>query len=297
MAEQKQSKNNWTSQTEDRDLLNELLYEKMYSYDILAEGEQEYLLRATPSEDKLNIDLMIDGESTQVYVPKFLAQQFNSKATIMAKWETGYKLWAYRFDPVLNYLGFFSCEGVKETALTKHEEKKVKTLELDYPTFRDEFKKYEMIHYFNTFSRSKNLENGRQELENIEKCLNVYYEYFENEGKALFETYYPKHLDQTKEGKPNILSNGKSEMIRVLRPHLSIAMLVQTLPYLKHSSRKYVEPALHFAVTSAKALPETFQDLKSLTDSQMYKDVKNFRASNPDTSPLWVWEPKSLLEK
>ena len=281
MSEEEKLNINWTSQTEDRPLLDQLLFKNMFlAKGPFSDAERNYLLRATPSEEDLKIDVIIDGKPTEVYVPEFLAKEFNTQLSIMRKAETGYKFWVYRFNPLLEFLGFFASEEVKEISLTENEEKKVKHLEKFYPTFREDFQKYEMIHYFNAFSRLKQSENGggRQDLENIQKCLTVYYDYFEKkEGQELFKKYYPKNLDRTTQGRPKILSNGDSYVIRVLRPHLSIAVLVQAFPHLDVFSQREVQGPLRFALASAKALPETFLSLSALTKSKIYLDRKKVK--------------------
>lgn len=158
--------------------------------------------------------------------------------------------------------------------LTESEEEKVKEIEATYPDFRKDFQKYEMAHYYFGFSRGKETENSKEELENILKCLKPYYDYFtKGEGTAYLK-FYTKNVIQAWHKFPKLMDGGPSYVIRVFPPHLTIAMAVQALDYMDVFQQSYAREALQLALVSSRVYPETFVNLHEVKKSQVYADCQ-----------------------
>ena len=264
----------------DRPRLNQLVERNMFTKKELDKAGEEYFLLATPSEEDLRINLVINGKETEVYIPEFLGAAITKQKTVMKKANDGYKLWACRHNRILQSLGFFNSSDLEEMVLTKREMEKVKAVEEIYPLFRQDFKKYEMVHYYMGFSRLKASENSREDLENILKCLKPYYDYFSegNPGHDLLN-FYPKNVIRGWHKFPKIMEGGPSYVIRVYPPHLTIAIGVQTLPYMDKIQQSYVREALQLALASSRAYPETFANLTEVKKSKVYAELKKYRSA------------------
>lgn len=271
----REKKNNFN--LDGRPRLNELVEANMFQKKTLDKDEEEYFLLATPSKKDLTITLTVQGKEEEIYIPKFLAAEFNKQKDVLKPTETGYKFWVYCKNEVLEELGFFKTSNfkVKKISLTEFEAKKIKKVEKVYPFFSDKFKKYEMLHYYMSFSRFKTLKNSHEDLKNILKCLKPYYDYF-SEGQPGHDLlkFYPQNVIGSSYKFPKIMKNGGSYVVRILPPHVSIAIGVQLLPYLDAMQEAEVREALQFALASARAYPETFASLSEVTTSTPYLTLK-----------------------
>jgi len=158
--------------------------------------------------------------------------------------------------------------------LSEFEEEKVKEIEATYPDFRKDFQKYEMAHYYLGFSRGKKTENSKEELENILKCLKPYYDYFTNGDGTDFLKYYTKNVIKAWHKFPKLMDGGDSYVIRVFPPNLTIAMVVQALPYMDAFQQSYAREALQLALASSRSYPETFVNLKQVKESKVFTDCQ-----------------------
>jgi len=263
----------------DRPILNQLLETNMFAKKELDKAGEEYFLLATPCEEDLRINVVINGKETEVYIPEFLGAEITKQTTVMKKATEGYKMWVCCHNQILQALGFFKSRDLEEMVFTKREEEKVQELEKVYPMFRKDFKKYELVHYYMNFSRLKTAANSREDLENIRKCLKPYYEYFEegNAGHDLLK-FYPKNVIRGWHKFPKIMEGGQSYVIRVCPPHLTIAIGVQALPYMDKIQQSYVREALQLALSTSRSYPETFANLSEVKKSEAYIEWKSKRA-------------------
>jgi hypothetical protein len=78
----------------DRPRLNKLLEPDMLKNKELDRAGEEYFLRATPSDEDLTINLKINGETKEVYIPEFLGAEITKQTTGIKKATQGYKMWA-----------------------------------------------------------------------------------------------------------------------------------------------------------------------------------------------------------
>jgi len=78
----------------DRPRYNKLVEPDMLKKKELSKAGEEYLLQATPSKENLTINLEINGETKEVYIPEFLGAEITKQTTGIKTATQGYQMWA-----------------------------------------------------------------------------------------------------------------------------------------------------------------------------------------------------------
>lgn len=215
----------------------------------LTDWEESYLARGTPAIESLP---MVSHPNGQLVVgPELLAHVIDKKPGSVMQRFNPYTLWVDTSSSLLqNDLKFFdkSHRYVGSTHKSHfYQAKDQGKSDIWYGSYE----RIRMRHYGNTFSRPAHKEH---ELQELRKAIQPYYDYFKKgPGKDKLSDKYPKHLntDPTKyaDEAPISINSKDYRILTIVPAHVSISMLVQTLPFIKNpTKKKEIRAALKFAL-------------------------------------------------
>lgn len=213
--------------------------------------DQEYLERATPTPEELFIPETYFGQpnSNGLTIPQLLAHELDRKERTIMQTTTPYSIWANPNDATLQKAKFFDLanEYVWPAELTEAEQTKD-----TYP-----YKKYNVRHYFITFSRPAHSES---QLKEIKSWLQPYYDYFYyGRGRQQLQHYYPERLNINRYKEPSIYGQGnQTRILRIMPAHISIAFLTQAHPLMiNKANQEEIKKALKYALYCDKLFANT----------------------------------------